>query len=54
VCTEDLVDLFESMGINTGIDRQQMLDVAQHCEALLGRQLDSRVLRAGLNPLPAL
>ena len=51
VCTEDLVDLFEAMGVNTGIDRQQMLAVSQHCETLLGRPLDSRVLRAGLNPL---
>ena len=51
VCTEDLVDLFEAMGVRTGIDQQQMLEVAKNCEALLGRQLDSRVLRAGLNPL---
>ena len=51
VCTEDLVDLFEAMGVNTGIDRQQMLEVAHHCETLLGRPLDSRVLRSGLNPL---
>ena len=51
VCTEDLVDFFESMGVNTGIDRSQLLDVGQHCEALLARELSSRVLRSGLNPL---
>ncbi len=51
VCTEDLVDFFESMGVKTGIDRAQLLDVGQHCEDLLARELSSRVLRSGLNPL---
>ena len=53
VCTEDLVDFFEAMGVKTGIDRDQMLEVGRHCETLLGRALDSRVLRSGLNPLRA-
>jgi hydroxymethylglutaryl-CoA lyase len=53
VCTEDLVDLFESMGIDTGIDREGLLDTAQFCEQVLGRELHGRVTRSGLNPLPA-
>ena len=53
VCTEDLVDLFESMGIDTGIDRQGLLGTAQFCEQVLGRELHGRVTRSGLNPLSA-
>lgn len=51
VCTEDLVDLFEAMGVRTGIDRAALLDVALQCEAALGRELQGRVTRSGLNPL---
>ena len=49
VCTEDLVSLFESMGINTGIDLDGLLDTAQFCEEVLGRELHGRVTRSGLN-----
>lgn len=52
VCTEDLVDLFESMGVATGIDRAALLDTLAACEQALGRTLDGRVSRSGLNPLP--
>jgi hydroxymethylglutaryl-CoA lyase len=51
VCTEDLVNLFESMGIPTGIDRGALLDTAEMCEQALGRELHGRVTRSGLNPL---
>jgi hydroxymethylglutaryl-CoA lyase len=51
VCTEDLVDLFASMGVATGIDRSALLDVVAECETALGRTLDGRVSRSGLNPL---
>jgi len=53
VCTEDLVELFEAMGVRTGIDRPGMMAVSRQCEELLGRQLFSRVARAGLNPVHA-
>ena len=52
-CTEDLVSLFESMGIRTGIDLDGLLDTARYCEQVLGRELHSRVLQSGLNPLIA-
>ncbi|MNY03547.1 hypothetical protein D3C86_1361740 [compost metagenome] len=39
------------MGVRTGIDLDRLLDVAAECEAALGRELHSRVLRSGLNPL---
>jgi hydroxymethylglutaryl-CoA lyase len=51
VCTEDLVNLFESMGIDTGIDLGRLLETAQFCEQALGRELHGRVTRSGLNPL---
>jgi hydroxymethylglutaryl-CoA lyase len=51
VCTEDLVNLFESMGIPTGIDRGALLATAEMCEQTLGRELYGRVTRSGLNPL---
>ncbi|MBM3354379.1 MAG: hydroxymethylglutaryl-CoA lyase [Betaproteobacteria bacterium] len=50
VCTEDLVGLFESMGIDTGIDLDRLLATAEYCELALGRELHGRVTRTGLNP----
>jgi hydroxymethylglutaryl-CoA lyase len=51
VCTEDLVNLFESMGIDTGIDLDGLLETAELCEQALGRELHGRVTRSGLSPL---
>jgi hydroxymethylglutaryl-CoA lyase len=51
VCTEDLVNLFESMGIDTGVDLDGLLATAEFCEQALGRELYGRVTRSGLNPL---
>jgi hydroxymethylglutaryl-CoA lyase len=53
VCTEDLVNLFESMGVATGIDLGGLLATAEFCEQTLGRELYGRVTRSGLNPLLA-
>lgn len=52
VCTEDLVSLFESMGIATGIDLDGLIETARFCERALGRELHGRVTRSGLNLLP--
>ena len=51
VCTEDLVNLFEAMGIATGIDLAGLLATAEYCEQALGRELYGRVTRSGLSPL---
>jgi hydroxymethylglutaryl-CoA lyase len=51
VCTEDLVNLFESMGVDTGLDLDGLLATAEFCEQALGRELYGRVTRSGLNPL---
>ena len=51
VCTEDLVNLFESMGVRTGIAMDGLLATAEFCEQALGRELYGRVTRSGLSPL---
>lgn len=48
VCTEDLVAMFEAMGVDTGIDRERLIDTARLCEDVLGRQLLGKVTRTGL------
>lgn len=51
VCTEDLINLFESLGIRTGIDLTALLETSLFCEQTLGRELHAHVTRSGLNPL---
>jgi hydroxymethylglutaryl-CoA lyase len=51
VCTEDLVNLFESLGIRTGLDLAGLIETSRLCEQTLGRELHGRVTRSGLNPL---
>jgi hydroxymethylglutaryl-CoA lyase len=53
VATEDLVNLFESMGIDTGVALDGVLAAVELCEKTLGRELHGRVARSGLNPLAA-
>ena len=53
VCTEDLIDLFEAMGIRTGIDLAGLIETARFCEETLKRELHGRVTQSGLNPLIA-
>lgn len=47
VCTEDLVSLFEAMGVDTGIDLDALAAASRACEEALGRPLHSMVARAG-------
>jgi hydroxymethylglutaryl-CoA lyase len=50
-CTEDLVSLFESMGVATGIAVDGLLDAVRACEAALGRgPLQGPVARSRLHP----
>jgi hydroxymethylglutaryl-CoA lyase len=44
------VNLFESMGISTGINLDGLLAAAEFCEQTLGRELHGRVTRSGLTP----
>jgi hydroxymethylglutaryl-CoA lyase len=47
IATEELVHMLEDMGIDTGIDLDALIEVAELAEKLLGRTLPSGVLRAG-------
>ena len=47
IATEELVHMLEDMGIDTGIDLDALIEVAELAEKLLGRRLPSGVLRAG-------
>lgn len=49
-CTEDLVGMFEEMGVDTGIDIDKMLKAGQCVEKILDRRLRSNFLTAG--PVP--
>jgi hydroxymethylglutaryl-CoA lyase/(R)-citramalyl-CoA lyase len=47
VATEDLVYLFHGEGLETGIDLDALVGVAEWLEGVLGRPLPGRVFRAG-------
>ena len=47
VATEDLVYLFHGEGLETGIDLDALVGVAEWLEGVLGRPLPGRVYRAG-------
>jgi hydroxymethylglutaryl-CoA lyase len=47
IATEDLVSMLHEMGIETGIDLQQLLAAARAAQELLGRPLGSHLLSAG-------
>jgi hydroxymethylglutaryl-CoA lyase/(R)-citramalyl-CoA lyase len=50
VATEDLVYLLDREGVETGVDLDQLIRVAEWLEGVLGRQLPGRVYRAGRFP----
>jgi hydroxymethylglutaryl-CoA lyase len=52
VATEDLVNLFEALGISTGLDLERVMESSRLCERVLGRPLHSMVARAGYGALP--
>ena len=47
IATEDLVYLFHGEGVETGIDLDALIDVAQWLESQLGRELEGQVYKAG-------
>ncbi len=46
--TEDLVAMFEEMGVRTGVDRGKLIELGRLAEEILGRELHSHVVKAGL------
>jgi len=51
-CTEDIVGMFEEMGVSTGIDLELMIQAGRRSEEVLGRKLRSNLIDAG--PVPHL
>jgi hydroxymethylglutaryl-CoA lyase/(R)-citramalyl-CoA lyase len=47
IATEDLVYLLEGEGVETGVDLDALIGVAEWLERLLGRRLEGQVYRAG-------
>lgn len=47
VATEDLVNMMEEMGIDTGIDLERLLDCARLAKDLIGRPLPGHLTSAG-------
>jgi hydroxymethylglutaryl-CoA lyase len=47
VCTEDLVHMFESMGVDTGVDLDALLAVASTLPDLIGHDVPGQVVKAG-------
>lgn len=57
ICTEDLVNLCDEVGIHTGVDLPHLLNMSRRLPALLGHELPGQVAKAGpncdLHPPPA-
>jgi hydroxymethylglutaryl-CoA lyase len=57
ICTEDLVNMCDEMGIHTGIDLPHLLEMSRRLPALLGHEMPGQVAKAGrnsdLHPAPA-
>jgi hydroxymethylglutaryl-CoA lyase len=52
ICTEDLVFLCEEMGIDTGINLERLIEVAQLAEDIVGHPLPGSLMKGGsLRPL---
>ena len=50
IATEDLVHLCHEEGIETGVDLDQLLEVARVAEEIIGRPLPGKVMRGGALP----
>lgn len=49
ICTEDLVNMCDEMGIETGIDLLRLLTLSRGLPALLGHEMPGQVAKAGRN-----
>ncbi len=47
ICTEELVLLCEEMGINTGVDLDNLIEVGRMAEDIVGHQLPGELIHAG-------
>ena len=56
ICTEDMVNMLEDMGYDTGVDLDKLLAAAVKMPAIVGHDVPGQVMRAGktlhLHPVP--
>jgi hydroxymethylglutaryl-CoA lyase len=56
VCTEDVVHMLESMGYDTGVDLDRLLEASRRLREIVGHELPGQVVKAGksseLHPVP--
>jgi hydroxymethylglutaryl-CoA lyase len=56
ICTEDLVHMLASCGVDTGVDLDRLLAIAKALPAIVGHEVPGQVMRAGkttdLHPSP--
>jgi hydroxymethylglutaryl-CoA lyase len=48
LCTEDLVHMLHEMGVSTGLDLPGLMQVARDLEAMLGHEVPSQTIKAGI------
>lgn len=48
VCTEDLINMFQRMGVRNDIDIPKILEVSKEAEEFFRRELPSKVLKVGV------
>ena len=48
VCTEEIVHALELMGYDTGVDLQKLIAAAGHLPALVGHDIPSQIVKAGV------
>jgi hydroxymethylglutaryl-CoA lyase len=56
VCTEDVVNMFEEMGVATGVDLDRLIEISRWLPDLVGHEVPGQVRKAGrpqhLHPVP--
>lgn len=48
VCTEDMVNMFHGMEVQTGTDLKQLVEIAKWMEQIMDRPLDGMLMKAGI------
>ncbi len=47
ICTEDLVHMFEAMGVHTGVNFTRLIRAAGQLPGLVGHDVPSHILKSG-------
>jgi len=50
VCTEEIVTALKLMGYDTGVELGKLIDASRQLPALVGHDVPSQIVKAGLAP----